>query len=254
MQASGLGDDDIVEQDGKELPGWARPGWLRVPDRLRAPGRRPARGAVILGIAGLLIGLSAGYGAGYWHSGRAPRQAAASASAPSGAASSRAAGAGSGSSGPGITRFAGIVLDQSGEQCSQQHGRELQVGVQVTNQSSGAIVLGQVTPVLPLGGLRVVGAQWAPCGVISPMWQSVPAQAVTPQEGSGTVRIIALQGDNAIPPGGSAWVSVTFQVLVRCPGPLPVQFAVGYETAGQAATAHLPGFPDLSQVPYSGCP
>jgi hypothetical protein len=32
-----------------------------------------------------------------------------------------------------------------------------------------------------------------------------------------------------------------------------VEFAVGYTFAGGTATANLPGFPDLGQVPYSGC-
>jgi hypothetical protein len=49
-------------------------------------------------------------------------------------------------------------------------------------------------------------------------------------------------------------LTVTFQVLVKCPGPLPVQFTVGYDVGGQHAVATLPGFPDLSQVPYKGCP
>jgi hypothetical protein len=49
--------------------------------------------------------------------------------------------------------------------------------------------------------------------------------------------------------------SVTFQVNVRCPGAYPVRFTVGYhkESGGQG-TASLPGFADLSEVPYSGCP
>jgi len=37
-------------------------------------------------------------------------------------------------------------------------------------------------------------------------------------------------------------------------GPAPVQFTVGYLAQGRPAAASLPGFPDLSQVPYSGCP
>jgi hypothetical protein len=35
---------------------------------------------------------------------------------------------------------------------------------------------------------------------------------------------------------------------------LPVQFAVGYVAQGHSATASLPGFPDLGQVTYTGCP
>lgn len=37
------------------------------------------------------------------------------------------------------------------------------------------------------------------------------------------------------------------------PEPVSVQFTVDYESRGQPAAASLPGFPDLGQVPYSGC-
>ena len=64
----------------------------------------------------------------------------------------------------------------------------------------------------------------------------------------------ALQGDDVVPPGGTAWFSVTFQVLVSCPGPLPVQFSVSYQGNTQPGSARLPGFPDLGNVSYTGCP
>ena len=102
--------------------------------------------------------------------------------------------------------------------------------MQVTNGSAAAIRLGQVHTVLPLGGLRAISQQWAPCGAI----------------GVG-------QGPASLGPGDSVWFSVTFQVLVGCPGPLPVQFTVDYSSAGASAAVNLPGFPDLSQVPYTGC-
>ena len=60
--------------------------------------------------------------------------------------------------------------------------------------------------------------------------------------------------DNAIPAGGSAWFTVTFKVLVKCPGPLPVQFTLGYDQLGREATIRLPGFEDLGDVPYASCP
>ena len=55
-------------------------------------------------------------------------------------------------------------------------------------------------------------------------------------------------------PGESTWVSVTFQVKLHCPAPLPVEFSLGYLVQGHTVIASLPGFPDLGQVPYSGCP
>lgn len=86
---------------------------------------------------------------------------------------------------------------------------------------------------VPTGGLRAISQQWGPCGAL-PAGQFL------------------LSGPLA--PGDSTWFTVTFKVLVKCPGPLPVQFTVGYDVGGQHAVATLPGFPDLSQVPYAGCP
>ena len=132
-----------------------------------------------------------------------------------------------------------------------QRGRDLQLGVEVINLSSAAVTLGQVRSILPLGGLRPISQQWEPCGAISSSWQAtaggsfvfVKASTGEVETGSSTV----------LPPLGTAWLSVTFRVLVACPGPLPVQFSVGYQENGRTGTAQLPGFPDLGQVTYTGC-
>jgi hypothetical protein len=130
----------------------------------------------------------------------------------------------------GTVLTGGLALTQDTGTCSVQSGRELQLGVQVTNRSAEPIGLGRIRTVLPLSGLKVVSQQWAPCGAIG-----------------------AVQVPDTLGPGDSTWLSVTAQVLVACPAPIPVQFAVGYTYAGQAATVNLPGFPDLGQVPYTGC-
>ena len=65
---------------------------------------------------------------------------------------------------------------------------------------------------------------------------------------------MSVQSPHVLEPGASTWLTVTFRVQVRCPAPYPVQFSVGYLMQGHAVTASLPGFPDLGQVPYSGCP
>ena len=50
--------------------------------------------------------------------------------------------------------------------------------------------------------------------------------------------VLVVIPDNAIPAGGSAWFTVTFKVLVKCPGPLPVQFTLGYDQlAGRPPSA-----------------
>jgi hypothetical protein len=130
----------------------------------------------------------------------------------------------------GTVLTGGLALTQDIGTCSVQSGRELQLGVQVTNRSAEPIGLGRIRTVLPLSGLKVVSQQWAPCGAIG-----------------------AVQVPDTLGPGDSTWLSVTVQVLVACPAPIPVQFAVGSTYAGEAATVYLPGFPDLGDVPYTGC-
>jgi len=214
---------DVVEQGGRRFfpsLNW-RPPW------------RPPRGAAILLAVGLVIGLAAGYAAGYH---QAPRNASASPTASASPAPPVPAPApqivikGTAIQGTGSVFTDGLALTQDTGTCSVQSGRELQLGVQVTNSSTEPIVLSRIRTVFPLSGLKVVSQQWAPCGAIG-----------------------AVQGPVALEPGNSTWFSVTVQVLVACPAPLPVQFTVNYTYAGQAAIVSLPGFPDLGQVPYTGC-
>jgi hypothetical protein len=202
---SGAG-DDVLEMGGRRKP---------------APRWRPSAAALVLGAAALLAGLGVGYLAGARHSGHpaAPRP-------PSPAPAALAAPFSAG----------GFPLSQSGPQCSVQAGRELQVGLQVTNLSPAALTLRRVEVALPLGGLRVISRAWGPCGDL-PADPAAPGQVLPPPLGRGA----------------SSWFTVTFHVLVRCPKPLPVQFTVDYGQQGRAAAIRLPGFPDLGQVPYSGC-
>ena len=134
---SGAG-DDVLELGGR---------------RRRVPGggrRRPLR---ILGIVVLVAGLVAvGYAVGVRHAGHVhaapplPSRAAAPA-APFSAG--------------------GFPLSQSGPQCSVQIGRELQVGLEITNLSSAAVRLRRVEVGLPLGGLKVTTQAWGPCGQLA---------------------------------------------------------------------------------------
>jgi hypothetical protein len=209
--SSGVDDSaaDMVEQGGRDFPSL---NW------------RPSRGAAILLAVGLVIGLAAGYAAGYW---QAPRNASPPTANPGSASPAPAA---TQATRTAVPYLGAPALTQAIGTCSTQSGRELQLGVQVTNGSAAAITLGQVHTVLPLGGLKAISQQWAPCGAIG-----------------------VSQGPASLGPGDSVWFSVTFQVLVGCPGPFPVQFTVNYSSAGASAAVNLPGFPDLSQVPYTGC-
>jgi hypothetical protein len=266
---------DVVEQGGAPL---RLPGWARRPRWLPAGGPRPSRWAAILGIAGLIIGLAAGYAFGYRQLGQAvqPSRATASRAAPSRAAPSRATAAGAVpsavagfaalaypppapggqaySSGLGITGLSGLA--QTGGECSVQHGRDLQLGVEVINLSEKAVTLGQAKPILPLGGLRLVSQQWAPCGALSPSWQAADGGMIVFVK-SSTGEVIEGSaipiGAAVLPPNGTAWLSATFQVLVACPRPLSVQFSVGYRENGRTGTAQLAGFLDIGQVSYTGC-
>ena len=212
--------DDLVELGGRQfrLPGW-------LPSRL--PGWPPSRGAAVLAVAALVVGLAAGYAAGDRHTRSAaalPKPTVTVTAPPSSSPASAPGAAFSFANSPALTQGTGA--------CSVQTGRELQLGVQVTNQSTAAITLQTAKAVLPIGGLKQVTWQWATCGAI-------PA---------------GLDQDyDVLLPGQSTWLSATFTVQLRCPGPAPVQFSIGYLAEGHSETASLPGFSDLSQVPYSGC-
>jgi hypothetical protein len=255
-------EDDIVEQGGAPLQ---LPGWARRPRWLPAFGWRPSRGTAVLGIAGLIVGLAAGYALGYRHLGQAirPERTAAvqSAVVPSAAAGFAAVvyppASPDGSQYPsnlGVAVLSGLA--QTGGACSVQQGRELQVGVEVINLSETAVTIGRVMPVVPHGGLRLVSQQWAPCGALSPSWQAADGgMIVFIKSSAGVVEAgSATPGSAAVlPPDGTAWLSATFRVLVACPSRLPVQFSVSYQENGRTDTAQLAGFPDLEQVTYTGC-
>ena len=93
-------EDDVVEQGGAPL---RLPGWARRPRWLPAPGSRPSRGGAILGLAGLVVGLAAGYAVGYRHLGQAARPGPATAvgSVPASAAGSAPPSSAASIGGPG---------------------------------------------------------------------------------------------------------------------------------------------------------
>jgi hypothetical protein len=209
----GFGRGEDILEHGRDRP--AVSWWSSVRRRLPVP-RWPSRpAAALLVAAGLVAGLIAGFAAGDHR------------------AASRAA--------PGLTPYVpsqaaqlaagGAPLGQ-GPACATQVDSHLQLGFQVTNVSAAAVTLRRIRAILPLGGLIAVAQSWGPCGEL-PQQQAPAAPTLSP--------------------GASAWFTVTFKVLVGCPGPMPVQFVLDYDQHGQPASARLPGFNDLGQVTYSGC-
>jgi hypothetical protein len=184
------------------------------------------RFAVILAAATLVLGLAVGFGVGHTTGPRPASHPAATASGSSTSAASVAAG--------------GPTLAQTGNLCSVQQGTTLQLGVQVSNDSTVPLTLGQVRTVLPMGGLQETGWTWGPCGELN----AGPHNGGDP-EGS--------EPDQYLTAGAMGWVNVQVKVLVRCPTALPVQFIVSYQQYGKLRTVELPGFQDLGVVPYSGC-
>lgn len=182
--------------------------------------RRPPRYAIAT--AALVVGLGAGYSAGDRRA--LPLRA--------GTASPTASAVPAPTATLSSTGSAALSQDTTAA-CSAQTGQELQLGVEVTNQSAVAVVFQSARSVLSLGGLKQASWQWAPCGALP--------------GGPG-------QTEETLKPGQSTWLTATFKVEQHCPAASPVQFTVAYLLAGHPATAALPGFPNLRQIPYNGCP
>jgi hypothetical protein len=123
------------------------------------------------------------------------------------------------------------AISATGNQCAVQLGQTLQLGIEIMNQSDRTTALRQIKPVLPLGGLRAIASQWGTCG-------SLP--------GSGPQT-------TSLAPGATGWLTITFDVMVGCPQPIPVGFKVSYAQAGRLATTELDSFPDLGQVRFNKC-
>jgi hypothetical protein len=54
------------------------------------------------------------------------------------------------------------TIAATGKHCSQQLGRKLQLGVEIVNRSAYPVMVQEFAATLPLGGMQVVDAAWAP--------------------------------------------------------------------------------------------
>jgi hypothetical protein len=219
--------------EGSSEPDILEQGSRRRPPRLPSPRWRPSRGASILAAVTLAIGLAAGYAAGH---GQGPGTVAApgKTAAPAGQTPGDFSPGTTVTGEPPASTGFGPALTENPGTCSVQAGRDLELGIPVTNLSAETVLLESVKPVLPVGGLlKVLSWRWAPCGF--------------DQDG-------LVPDTVAIGPGETTWVTAVVQPLVACPGPAPLQFQVSYSIDSQKSTINLPGFPDLGAVRYSGCP
>ena len=186
--------------------------------------------AAVTLVAGLAVGYAVGHGQGRSTAAAPGKPAAAAGQASGGADSQTIVAVGP----PGSIEFLRPALTQDPGTCSVQVGRNLELGIPVTNQSAETVLLESVKPVpLASGLLKVLSWRWDPCG---------------------------FDGDEIVPdtvvlgPGQTTWVTAVVQPLIACPAPAPLQFRVTYSFDSQKSTFNLPGFPDLGAVPYSGCP
>jgi hypothetical protein len=173
-----------------------------------------------VGVAAGLIGLLIGYSIGHHHAPtRTVPPAASTTAAPHLA--------------PSVVSTIGPPFAQTGATCSVQHGRRLQLGIQVENQSPASVHVTGLRTREPLPGLRPLATGLGTCGQIKG----------TPVSVDPTV----------VPAGTATWLTVTVRVLVKCPAADPVQFRVDYRRGHHNSVERLAGFDDLGYVPYSGC-
>jgi hypothetical protein len=112
-------------------------------------------------------------------------------------------------------------------------GRRLMLGTRVVNSTPRPLVLTGLQGVFPLGGFQVVDSQVGQCD---------------------NNAIEAVDG-HRVEPSAEVWLTLIVDVTgTSCPGALPVQFALDYTVDGTPHRQVLPGFSDLSSVPFPGCP
>jgi hypothetical protein len=215
---AGVDDDQLIDLDLRA----AGPGSSAGPDEIEMGSSsafwQRRRGLVLLGIA-LLAAAVGGYAVGTVRA-DTPGPAVSTGAAPNGGPPTR------------LLVQGRQPPTTTGSRCSSQDGTTLQVGLEIVNGSDLPTTLLAVTVDLPLNGLRVAGKAWASCG------QLFPSDAANPFP---------------LAPGATAWITITLDVLVDCPAPLPVQVDVRYQQANEISLALLGGFSDLGDVPYTGC-
>ena len=127
-----------------------------------------------------------------------------------------------------------MITSSSGACTETDHRRHLTVIFGVVNLSSESLIVRKVTPVLPLGGLRLVGRSIgvAACGEVQ-----------------------TNNGSRVLTAGRSLAVSFTFRLTKDCPAALPVQATVTVariDGTRQVANA-VPVLSDLGGIEFEQC-
>src|ERR1700689_1162362 len=108
-------------------------------------------------------------------------------------------------SAPGKVTLTPVVMQaplaDNGGRCAVQVGRNLELGIELVNQSSSPVIVRRITPVFALGGFRPTTSGAGSCGALP---------------GSRYVQ------PTAILPGATERVAGTLKALVHCPQARPV--------------------------------
>ncbi|HEY2272664.1 MAG TPA: hypothetical protein VGH30_07805 [Jatrophihabitantaceae bacterium] len=140
---------------------------------------------------------------------------------------------------PGATRSSSIVpigphsLSETGALCAQQVGKhQLELAVEVRNNSSGPVIFKHMSVQLPNGGFKVLDRSTGTCGELQPPKLE----------------------DFGLAPQGTIWLNVLLRTTVGCPATYPVHFTMFVQDqTGQKQKIDVAGFKDLNNVPWSGC-
>jgi hypothetical protein len=123
------------------------------------------------------------------------------------------------------------AIETTGARCAVVSGMNLQLGVQLMNDSDKQVTLGRISTLFPMGGLRAISGGIGTCGVLLP-------NLVPP---------------NPLPPRSTQWIVATVAMHTACPQPYPVWFKVSYSVGDTKSNVVIAAFPDLGQVHFGQC-
>src|SRR5215469_5569778 len=127
--------------------------------------------------------------------------------------------------------FIATAIETTGARCAVLSGKNLQLGIQLINDSDSQVTLGRITTLFPMGGLRGISGGVGTCGVLLP----------------------SLVHASPLPPRSTEWIVATVAMHMACPQPYPVWFKVSYSVGDKKSSVVIAAFPDLGQVHFGQC-